>query len=100
MLKMLFGKRPDGFLANDGGWYTSQQYIQAQSAVRQYLTEREWTVEEIVVLKTVGSLSVIASKEGYGRSGFSFYMRDLVWGIVREDGSDDYSDAVRAAGIV
>ena len=88
------------FRANDGGYYTPEQYLDARNAVRVYLIEREWTVEETSISEIAGSVSGIAHRDGYGRRGFTFYMRDLTRGVVREDGADDYFDAVRAAGVV
>ena len=95
-----FGNKQVGFLANDGVRYTDEQYVRVVPIVRFYLEDRGWHIERIAPLKVVGSLSIIASKEGYGRRGFSFYMRDLITGRVRKDGADDYFVAVRLAGVV
>lgn len=82
--------------SNDGVIYTSKQWEDAETFVRNHLSRECEIVRYISRWVVTGA---IAGETTTGRL-FEYYMRDLVRGAVREDGYDEYADAVEKAGIV
>lgn len=84
-------------LANDGQYYSDEQYHQAAELVKVHLESQG--KEPLPCISHWWATGAIA---GYLKDGtpFEYYMRDLVLGIVRGDGYDDYFEAVDQAGVV
>lgn len=84
-------------LANDGQYYSDRQYIQAAKLVRSHLKSQG---KELFTC--IDHWWVVGAIAGYLKDDtpFGYYMRDLVLGIVREDGHDDYQKAVKEARVV
>lgn len=79
-------------LANDGQYYTDEQYEAAGGLVRAHCKNITVTIN----WRVTGAIAGFTIDD----KPFEYYMRDLVLGIVREDGYDDYRKAVEQAGLV
>ena len=86
-------------LANNGQYYSDEQYERAAELVKAHLESQG---KEPLPITSRGHWWGTGAVAGYLKVGtpFEYYMRDLVLGIVREDGYEDYRKAVQAAGIV
>ena len=98
-MKNPFRRRQKQYLANDGQWYTEQQYQEAANMVLQHLKEQGKRVVSLCHFHITGA---IWGQTDDGSPSFQYYMRDLTRGIIRESGDayDDYQEAVLIAGIV
>ena len=93
-LSKVFGNRVYTVRANDGGLYSERQY---EEAVQLLVRSGYNSFFEYSRLYVVGSITVFDAD----RAVASFYMRDLVRGVVRDndEARTEYQESVRQAGL-